>query len=279
MTPRQNNDDKDDEEASFDADAARRQLNLLFPEEEETLNPKVTVQGLIQAVQKDEIDLSKFPAPPLTASDRDRRQAEIELLQQLKTKDDPATRLLWNLWFSERGATAKRLLEQADNLMGDPNQWKESERILTQLIAEHGPYFCEPVNRLATLYYLQGRHTDSYALCRVVLSTKPWHFGALSGIVLVATAANEKEKARYWAEQRLPSVAANQSVAPFAAGDGSSHNPRRAAWVERNVQRAREALRDAKRRTRQSLGEPEEYYQEGDGSSSNNSPPDSSAWQ
>jgi len=300
MTPRSSNDQNNDEqEETFDADAVRRKLDQLFPESSSSSSSgRITsIQDLLQVVQNDEVALAlmeqTFPPPPLTASDRDRRQAEIQILQQLKEKDDPATRMLWNLWFSERGAKAKKLLEQADNCMNQPDLWQESERILLDLIAEHGPYFTEPINRLATLYYLQGKHEWSYALCLLVLHSKPWHFGALSGIVMVSLGRNDKDKARYWAERRLPTLAA---ASPFLAQGGitsssadaapTTNNPRRLEWVERAVQRAQEALDQAEERTAKSLGKPEEYYYKRGSSSTSSggdSPPamqkDESDWQ
>lgn len=296
MTPRNSSGDQHEEE-SFDADAARQKLKQLFREgnggEGGSPGKRITsVQDLLQVVRNDEIAIAlmeqNFPPPPLTASDRDRRQSEIQVLQQLKERDDPATRTLWNLWFSERGGKAKKLLEKADNCMNQPDLWNACEKILIDLIAEHGPYFTEPINRLATLYYLRGKFKQSYALCLLVLHNKPWHFGALSGIVMVSLARNDKDKARYWAERRLPTLAANQSIAPFAVsnaaddGGGPTNNPRRLEWVERAVRQAQEALDQAEERTAKSLGQPEDYYKgqkRGEGGDSSATQKDDSDWQ
>jgi len=51
---------------------------------------------------------------------------------------------------------------------------------------------------------------------------KPWHFGALSGIVLVCTALNDATGARLWAERRLPPL-----IPEHTSGD------RRVKWITR----------------------------------------------
>jgi len=78
------------------------------------------------------------------------------------------------------------------------------------------------VNRLATLKYMQGELEESKALCEVVLQSKPWHFGALSGIVLVCTALHDATGARLWAERRLPPL-----IPEHTSGD------RRVKWISR----------------------------------------------
>ena len=278
MTPRQdgskNGEDEDDESESssspqqpFDVDAARRQLELLFSDEKEASETVTitTVQDLLNAVGKnneegDEISLPTL-APPLTAADRERRLAEIQLLRLLEFQDDHIMESLWNLWYNERGAGAAQQLAQSDQLLlGDANS---CARVLTELIHEHGPYFVEPVNRLATLYYLQARYQESYELCRVVLTVKPWHFGALSGIVQVLLRQNKKDQARYWADRCLPSLSAavrDGSLSSSSPPPSSSRpNPRRRAWVQRAVQQAERALQEAEARTVELLGPPEDH--------------------
>jgi hypothetical protein len=87
------------------------------------------------------------------------------------------------------------------------------------------------MNKLATLYYMTGQHQKSKELCLLVLQVKPWHFGALSGIVLVCTAMKDVTGARFWADRRLPPM-----VPIHTSGD------RRSQWVQRAVQDAKERL-------------------------------------
>jgi hypothetical protein len=213
-------------------------------------------------------DTTKLPPPPpLSSIERDRRVAEIQLLKRLEEGDD-ASADLWNLWYSERGLTAQTLLHKSCELMAMANtkSWKECEQTLTSLIEEYGIYFVEPVNRLATLYYLQGRFQDSYKLCQVVIQVKPWHFGALSGIVQVCIGMGDRNAARAWAERRLPTMAAGTSVPPFAViddddGPDGPVNRRRTEWVEKAVANAKDRLKASETNTQTTFfGKPEDYY-------------------
>lgn len=211
------------------------------------------------------------PLPPLSTIERDRREVEIQLLEKLGTQD--SVKELWDLWYSERGGLALARLQQADQLMGDPTSWQDCETSLLQLIAEYSIYFVEPVNRLATLYYLQGKYHESYHLCRLILlKLKPWHIGALAGIVQVCVNRGDREEARYWATKRLPGSVAGSSFPPFDTSNGPV-NPRRSEWVQEMVRIAREMLAKAESTTKQIFGAPEEYYANNMG---NNQNPDKS---
>lgn len=198
------------------------------------------------------------PLPPLSTIERDRREVEIQLLEKLATQD--SVKELWDLWYSERGGLALARLQQADQLMGDPTSWQDCETSLLQLIDEYSIYFVEPVNRLATLYYLQGKYQESYQLCRLILlKLKPWHVGALAGMVQVCVNRGNREEARYWATKRLPGSVAGSSFPPFDTSNGPV-NPRRSEWVQEMVNVAKKMLAKAENTTRQIFGEPEEYY-------------------
>lgn len=190
----------------------------------------------------------QLPAPPpLTAIAKERRIAEIQALARLVDSDEGLDDL-WSLWFSERGPRAARELQAIEALVEEgPRSWGEAEERLRDLIDEHGVYFVEPVNRLATLLFLQGRLEESRELCEVVLSVKPWHFGASSGIVMVCAGLGDPMAARTWATRRLPPI------------QPSGSNKRRQQWVERAVGDATKALFDAERRVKRAFGEPDVY--------------------
>ena len=142
--------------------------------------------------------------PPLTSIARERREAEISLLSSLSS-DDAALSDLWSLWFSERGPDAAGELLRAEELASrGSDYWDEAEGMLRDIIEEHGVHWAEPVNRLATLLYQRGRLQEARALCEYVLAVKPWHFGALSGIVMVCVGMEDAQAARLWADRRLP---------------------------------------------------------------------------
>jgi len=177
---------------------------------------------------------SNLPPPPLTAILRERRLSELKLLSSLKDSDESINEL-WSLWFSERGPTAATILLRAEELVSQsssqPQKLQEAESVLWGLIESYGLHWAEPVNRLATVLYLQGRLEESKALCEAVLDVKPWHFGALSGIVMVCAGLRDVSGARIWADRRLPALTPEQT-------SGS----RRATWVNQACRDANDAL-------------------------------------
>ena len=94
---------------------------------------------------------------------------------------------------------------------------------------------------------MQGRYKESEALCKIVLAVKPWHFGALSGTVMVYAARHDVEAARHWAARRLP------SIAPSGA------NRRRFAWVQKAVADAQDSLFCAESRLKDIFGEQDKH--------------------
>ena len=91
----------------------------------------------------------------------------------------------------------------------------------TALLAliESYPDWAEPVNRLATLRFLQGDFLQSVKLCRQVLQMKPWHFGALGGLVGCYAQLGDTEEAQKGASQAMP----------------QQQGAERDAWVQRNL--------------------------------------------
>ena len=179
--------------------------------------------------------------PPLTSIGRERRLVEIQLLQKLGESDEPLDDL-WAIWGSERGPPPAKELRKAEEMTMDPHQWAEAEKILRDLIDENGMHWVEPVNRLATLLFLQGRLEESKHLCEVTLEEKPWHVGALSGIVMVCAGLNDVTSARYWAARRLPPIQETGS------------NRRRTEWAERAVMDAQNALKYAEGANHRAFG-------------------------
>ena len=112
----------------------------------------------------------------------------------------------------------------------------------------------------------------------LILKIKPWHFGALSGIVQVCIGRGDRNGARFWAEQRLPNAVSGKSFPPFSE-DGPM-NPRRQEWVEEQVNLAEKMLKKAERETKISFGEKDTYHQDiRENKSSLTDDEDESAWQ
>jgi hypothetical protein len=188
----------------------------------------------------------------LTSTERKRRLLEIDLLQNLIYNDDETVHQLWSLWYTERdhcskgNATAQ--LYAAATYSNDPNTWDIAEQVLRQLILQHGIYWVEPLNRLATLYYLQGKYQQSIDLCNVILYVKPWHFGALSGMVGLYIQLNHMAMAKKWSEQRLP------SYVPDRIQGSQNSNQRRVEWVRKAVSDARLSFEKAEQQLQLSFG-------------------------
>lgn len=236
-------------EEEFDLEAARRRLEALVeqPGQHRLASNNNNAQQRTYSSPPSALLDVVLPAP-LTTMDRQRRRIEIQLLSSLKDGDEALTDL-WNVWFHERGAEAAAKLMQAEELTSQgPRRWDEAENVLRGLVEMYGAHWAEPLNRLATLYYLKGRLEEAETLCKMVLAVKPWHFGALSGIVLVYAGLRDSEQARLWAAKRLPSFA--------AAGS----NRRRSVWVDAAVRDATKALMTAEQRTLDSFGEPDGHY-------------------
>ena len=207
------------------------------------------------ALDPSNVEQELLNPPPLTTIGRQRCEAEIACLASLSESDDGLSSL-WTLWFGERGPGAAKELSAAEQLsMGGPAFWDDSEEQLRSLIDEHGVHWVEPVNRLATLLYQEGRLEESKELCEVVLAVKPWHFGALSGIVLVCAGLSDINGARMWADRRLPPL----------TPDGTDSN-RRVEWVERMVVEASKSLERAEDQVRQNFNKCDE---EKEGNSTN----------
>lgn len=182
---------------------------------------------------------SSPPPPPLTAVGRERRLKEISLLTTLSKSDD-AISDLWALWIAEKGPTAATLLLRSEQLM-HVESYDEAESILWSIIRQYGIQWAEPINRLATLKYMQGSYEESKQLCEIVLSIKPWHFGVLRGIVLICTASNDASGARLWSEKCCPNFIGE----------------RRSQWVRQAIEAATQRLRDAAQVGRTSIAQEE----------------------
>ncbi|KAL7475936.1 hypothetical protein ACHAW6_001829 [Cyclotella cf. meneghiniana] len=203
--------------------------------------------------------------PILTSARRRNLEREIDLLSQLDpdflikeslsagVTESTIVAGLWEIWYSERGVSNERRLRAIEDVLvaDGPSSWPAAEIEYLALIQEHCgagdtesnqinldlSVWVEPANRLATLLYIMGRFDESKLWCERILCTKPWHIGALSGIVLVCIKLNDEEGILKWAPQGLP-ILSQETIAA------------RKAWVERNVSLAKQTLSDLKEMSR-----------------------------
>jgi hypothetical protein len=251
----------------FDVESARRQLESLvtgaggpsLPEKPRNTQDEMQPRPVFSSVVSSPENFSSLPETPvldvtlpargpLTTIERERRLAELELLSSLDEGDHSLSDI-WDLWFAERGQSAANLLHRVDDLMNEgPEGFGEAEKILRDLVQEHGVHFAEPLNRLATIYYLQGRMEEALTFNKMVLAVKPWHFGALSHIVMVYAALGDNQSARQWAAFRLPSYSPDKS------------NRRRIRWTERAVAEATMRLERREDTIKKSFGKPDQEW-------------------
>ncbi|CAB9513247.1 repeat-containing protein [Seminavis robusta] len=257
-----------------DVERARKQLEGIFSESDsanksgtdnnndnnndKAIPVKKLIALLTNPANNDKLESMLPPPPPLTSAERDRRMMELKLLEQLASCDD-ATRELLDLWAAEKGLEALERLEQAEEFL-TAGQVIASEQMLLRLIDEFGVYhWVEPLNRLASVYFTQGRFQESYQLCLAVLKFKPWHVGTLEIIVEVAMRLGDRDKAREWATRGLPKLISSTSFPPFA--ETGPANPQRAVWVHEAIQKAQEALSHLEYQTKRDFfGNPEARY-------------------
>jgi len=250
----------------FDVEAARRKLESLvtgvggsnlqeFPRGMEEQKPRpafssvASSRGKMSSLPETPVLDVTLPARgPLTTIERERRLAELELLSKVGEGDDSLSDL-WELWFAERGQHVAALLHKADDLMNEGSKgFAKAETILRRLIEEYGVHFAEPLNRLATIYYLQGRMEEALTLNKMVLAVKPWHFGALSHIVMVYAALGDNQSARQWAAFRLPTFTPDKS------------NRRRIQWAERAVAEANMFLNQLEETIEAAFGDSDQHW-------------------
>ena len=231
---------------------------------------KLSLENMLKNISDQAADSNKN-ASVLTTSRRKRLEREIELLQRL----DPANpendsgysdlqnqelvvSELWSLWYGERGPLNERKLHEIEEILGDPTQWPNAEKQYLDLIREHccGPdgnmdnldlsNWVEPANRLATLLFLMGRLNESKKWCERILLAKPWHIGALSGVVMVCMKLSDEEGAIKYSLMGLPNLSAQMRNA-------------RQEWVRKNVYLAKTNLLLLEELNRKAYGQPDVF--------------------
>ena len=263
------------DDPSFDVEAARRELELLLSSSDGVLENPSRKMSISSSTSSQDIPSthSHFPQAqrpkleaiststgsfydgnPLTTIGRERLIAErswisrlslvhdVDNIDAIDNQDkDAALSDLQHLWSSERGSKAAQSLELATELVtsSQPCDWDRAEGILRSLIADHGPTFGEPWHLLATLFVLQGRYVEALPLYQTLLHHKPWHVGALSGIVRAYEGLGDVQRAREWAAFRLPKA---------------SHINRRQQWVERALQDIDSKLQEAEQANLEAFG-------------------------
>ena len=93
---------------------------------------------------------------------------------------DKATHELWGLWHKQAGQRAEERLMDGVRLI-ETRSLDKAEKLFLNLVADY-PDFPEGHNKLATVFYLNGKFIDSIKECRSSLTLNPNHFGAWNGL-------------------------------------------------------------------------------------------------
>ncbi len=105
----------------------------------------------------------------------------------------PIEAQIWALWTSSGEAGIDQLMALGLSAMAVQN-YPQALAAFSQII-EQKPDFAEGWNKRATVHYLMGDHQRSTEDIEHVLALEPRHFGALSGLGLIALAIGEPEQA------------------------------------------------------------------------------------
>ena len=206
----------------------------------------------------------------LTSSRKQRLLREIELIKQLDPEhpennieysdvqnQELVVSQLWALWYGERGPLNEMKLREVEDTLVDPNQWPDAEKKYLELIKDHCSTdgsmdnlnlsnWVEPANRLATLLFLMGRFSESKEWCDQILKCKPWHIGALSGVVMVCMKMGDRDIIKY-SLMGLPNLTPQLRDA-------------RKDWVKKNVDLAEKHLRKLEDMNKESYGDPDDTH-------------------
>jgi len=228
--------------------------HLMTKKVSESIHDHGTILWLSNDDDDDAIDISITDNKMMGGGIRDKSflEREIELISRLDPdhadnnaeysdlqNQELVVSELWTIWFGERGPLNEQRLRSIEETLGDPSQWEIAEQKYMELINEQCKSdgesklnlcnWVEPANRLATLLYLMGRLKESKTWCEAILEAKPWHIGALSGIVMVCVQLRDEEGATKYIQMGLPNLSTEMRSA-------------RKAWVEKNVEIATEQL-------------------------------------
>ena len=129
--------------------------------------------------------------------------ALFDRLQQKLTPQEAAEvdRRIWLLWLHSEDEAVNRLMAQGMIAMQRGALVRALERFND--IVERAPEFAEGWNKRATVLYMMGRHPESVADVRRVLSLEPRHYGALSGLGMILVALGREEDALEWLRRAL----------------------------------------------------------------------------
>ena len=144
-------------------------------------------------------------------------RAEDVLVQCLASSSAAVVQMaaagLWECWLNEAGDEARRELEVGIDAMNEGSLERAVE--VFSHLRESFPHWPEAANKLATVFYLQGKPEASIEQCLEVVALKPAHFGAWNGLALCAVQIEDWTLARQAVRESLrlqPHSSANRQL-------------------------------------------------------------------
>lgn len=139
------------------------------------------------------------------------------LFERLQAAEDPADakrieNSIWQIWLDAPDTASQSLMQLA--LAAEARGDRLGAFALFDAIVHLKPDYAEGWNRRATILYQLGRLEESKADAEKVVALEPRHFGALSGLGLIAQARNDENAALAAFERAL---AANPHMAQIRA--------------------------------------------------------------
>ena len=130
-----------------------------------------------------------FTQPVANTGERDQQLDELfSALKAAKSQSeaDPIAASIWSIWNKSGSAAIDDMMQFALKLMNSAAFAPALEVLNT--IVQKAPEYAEGWNRRATLYYILDQYELSLRDCEEALRREPRHFGALTGMAMIAIA-------------------------------------------------------------------------------------------
>ena len=136
-----------------------------------------------------------FAMPTLGGQNDTRLPALFDALSAAANAEDagPIEAKIWELWTNSGEMEIDRLMTLGISAMS-VQAYPQALAAFSQII-DKKPDFAEGRNKRATVHYLMGDYQRSTEDIEHVLALEPRHFGALSGLGLIALAIGDPEQA------------------------------------------------------------------------------------
>jgi tetratricopeptide (TPR) repeat protein len=168
-------------------------------------------------------------AVPISGGQNDPRlPALFRALKSAATPDEaaPVEAKIWAVW-TVSGDQAVDSLMAVGLAAVRAQRYREGLAVFDRIVRQL-PDFAEGWNKRATVHYLLGSLAESTEDARRALALEPRHFGAMSGLGLIALAEGDEPAALEWLEAAL-------AIHPHLPGAGGRARALRQRWKARRM--------------------------------------------